>query len=282
MKKSVCLLIPNLTMQFTTDIIHAVQQYLRQKEVNLFISTTYDISEMEAQMIDAIVSKQFDGLIIFPVVYENFNKTLLNLVVRKYPIVFVGRNIPELKASCISCDHYVQTKAAMKFLIKEGHQRIGFITENAKSSYCYEERIRAYRHYMEQCRQPSALCEIDFFSDIENGATRHQIEKSIIRFLDENPRITALLTTTHAVATICDYFRENPKRFKHLTVMVFDRPEKFSVYEQQKWLFIDQQPYKMGLIAAEHIVDQIISHSPPQQIIIESKIIPINMDSALL
>lgn len=274
-KKSVALLIPNITSRFTMDIYHAIQDTLYQEGFNLFLSVTRDISDIEDQIIDSAVSKQFDGLIIFPVIKEELNKNLLNLVLKKYPIVFVGRTIPGVHTSYISCDHAAQTLEAMDYLYRQGHRRIGFITENAESAYCYTERIRAYRQFMEErCGHRPRLCEIDFFTGRETREAQRQIQENIQDYLEKNRAFTAYLTTNLAIAPLSRVLQARAG-LRRLQFMVFDQPEPYLSPDLGNWMVVDQEPEKQGRLAAQQLIDQIRRHSPPQQITTESRIVPV-------
>jgi len=270
-KKTVCFLTPNIKQRFPAALFEGIQKHFRTTGLNLFISATEDIAQMENQTIDLAIDKQFDGLIIFPVTHENFNKSLLNLIVKKYPIVLVGRNIQGLNASSICTDHYEQMQIAIEHMAEKKHLHIGFITEGADVSNCYNERISAYNQYIKQKKHRcSHFCEMDFFSDRGSDTAKYRIDSAVADFFKQNPEITALITTNLAVDSILSYFKNNEEQLQSLDVIIFDQPEFSYIPIPSHWRVVDQHPAKMGEVAAEIITDQITNHTPSRQIVLKS------------
>lgn len=274
-KYNVCLFIPNMTSKFILDISTDIMLYFNTVGVNLFIVVTSDSSQMEDEMIEIAIEKKFDGLIIFPVIHHEYNDSLLRLVLDKIPAIFIGRNLPGLNISSISCDHYLQTKKAMNFLLAKGHKEIGFITECAADALCYEHRIRAYRESILEIYNMNSLHlkEIEFFKDRNSDATTALITSEVETFLTKNPSITALITSNLALQFIYKYMRDNNFSMTRLEIMVFDMPEydNFSPYAPP--LIIDQHPSEMGHLAAKQLYELIMNNESKKEIVVDSRII---------
>ncbi|MHB1452670.1 MAG: GntR family transcriptional regulator [Saccharofermentanales bacterium] len=273
-KYNVCLFIPNMTSKFIMDIATDIMLYFSTVGTNVFIVVTSDNSQMEDELIEIAIKKQFDGLIIFPVIHHEYNDSLLRLVLDKIPAIFVGRNLPGLNISSISCDHYLQTKKAMNFLLAKGHKEIGFISECASDALCYEYRIRAYKESILEIYNMKSLHlqEIEFFRNEDFHAAMEQISREIESFFVQNPTITALILSNLALQPVYKYMRDNNFSLNRLEIMVFDLPEYSTFSPYPPPLIIDQHPSEMGHLAAKQLYEQIINNEAKKEIVVDSRI----------
>lgn len=272
---NVCLFIPNMTSKFILDISKEIMLFFDTVGVNLFIVLTNDISQTENELIEIAIEKKFDGLIIFPVIHHEYNGSLLRLVLDKIPAIFIGRNLPGLNISSISCDHYLQTKKAMDYLLSKNHKEIGFITECASDALCYEHRIRAYKDSVLGIYSTKYLHlqEIDFFKDRNSETMEAQITRKVEEFLDNNLHITALITSNLALQYIYKYMRDRNYSPNRIEIMAFDIPEYNNFSPYQPPLVIDQHPSEMGHLAAKQLYELLLNNESRKEIVVDSRII---------
>ena len=273
LKKTACLLAPELSRRFMMDIIAGIQEYFSGHDINLYLSVTENVVSTEEQAVDSALRRQFDGLLIFPVIHDHYNKALLNMMLINYPVVFVGRQIPGLNTSAVHCNHYEQMRDVMDFLFERGHSNIGFLTEKADIAYCYEERIFAYKEAAAtKGKRCINICELDFFSDSKTDAAQEYIRSQISQFFQEHRDITALVSSNHACAYIDQCAIEHRAWIEKMTLVIFDLPEKPILARAREMFFVNQHPCRLGYAAARQLHDQIVNHAPPRQVILHADI----------
>lgn len=273
-RKSVCILLPNSQFLFIRKIMLGLEECFAEKNITPFFTVTGDMADIEARLVDSAVGKLFDGMIIFPVVYEAYNKMLLNLITKKYPLLFIARNNISQNASSVCCDDFMMLKNTMEYLISQNHRQIGYIAESSAATEGYAERIRAYRQYIAKIPNGKPqLCEINFFKQ-RDSENEHQNTRGLISvFLKENPGLTAIILSNMALRDLEQCLREQQIPTENITLVVIDYPEDPLPTGFQDVLIIDQNPYLMGYQAAQQITEQILHSSPPKQTILESRLI---------
>ncbi|MFA5528876.1 MAG: GntR family transcriptional regulator [Peptostreptococcales bacterium] len=272
---SICLFLPHAGGNYFTEMIKGIQKFLKSMDADLYLTLTGNDSKIEEAMVYSALEKGFHGFLIFPVVYHTYNDALLRLVLRRFPIVFLGRTLPGLNISSVCCDHYTQAYNATETLIKDGHQDIGFISESGKSSISYDERFRGYSDCMHEYLSKNNIhkMEIEFFDDIPADELKIMIDNSIRRFFQIHKNITAIISTSNAFTSIYEYLENNNKGKNNIKIMTFDKPEINGSISNNSPMIVDQQPYQMGYTAAKELHALITSDSEIKHIRIEEKII---------
>lgn len=112
------MIIANVLHPFSTEIIRTIEDICEINDFQLFICNADDNSEKERKYIEILLSKQVDGLIIFPTPgnFDYYNQ----LKSQKIPIVFVDRRLEEdiyptflldnEKASEMVVNHFVENE----------------------------------------------------------------------------------------------------------------------------------------------------------------------------
>ena len=116
--KTIGVIIANVLHPFSTEIIRTIEDTCEANDFQLFICNADDNSDKERNYIEILLSKQVDGLIIFPTP-GNFNY-YNQLKSQKFPIVFVDRGTEENiyptfllnneKASEMVVNHFVENQ----------------------------------------------------------------------------------------------------------------------------------------------------------------------------
>ena len=272
-ESSVCLLIPHLGYKLVDDMINGIQPVLDTQGIKLYISLTGDSPTKEETFLQAALNRHFDGLLVFPVVHQTYNDNLLQLVLRQYPIVLIGRSLPGLNISSVICDHYKQAYHTTKHLIDQGHREIGFLSEAAATSPFYAERLLGYRTCILENFTYSFILqeEINFF---DNNCMEDSITNAILRLFSKNP--TAIITTNNAILRLYQMMEQYGRNIK---VATFDESYNTGMYPCPP-IIVHQNPIAIGTLAAEQLCKQMASHVSPQQILVDEMILdPIDKDT---
>ena len=127
-KKSytVGLIIPNISSPYFSGIAKVIDQRCGETGYTLIISDSNENQDKEIRIVNDLVSRGVDGIIIAPV--QESDKHIRELVEKKYPLVVIDRCFKRFKTnSVISNDEEIAYKT-VKYLANHGHRSIGFIT----------------------------------------------------------------------------------------------------------------------------------------------------------
>ncbi|MBB5335156.1 GntR family transcriptional regulator [Pectinatus brassicae] len=110
------------------DIIKGIDDALEKKKYFVQMSLTYNNMEKEANIINNLLSKNIEGLIIEPAKtgLPNMNGAIYDRIKQlEIPCVFLNTGYPDLGIPCVSMDDYACGKEAIEYLVKNGHKNIG-------------------------------------------------------------------------------------------------------------------------------------------------------------
>lgn len=109
-------------------IIKGIDDVLIKKNYFVQMSLTYNNMEREAEILNNLLAKNLDGLIIEPAKtgLPNINQTIYEQIIsRKIPCVLINAIYPNMSIPCVAMDDYACGKEAVECLVKNGHRKIG-------------------------------------------------------------------------------------------------------------------------------------------------------------
>jgi len=123
--KTVGLVITDNTNPFFSNVIKGIEDVLSQSGYNLILSNTDEIYVKEKKIIDMLIERRVDGILITPsqVKKDDF----LELSKAGIPCVLVGRHFEDLELDFVICDDKEGAFTAVDHLIRLGHKDILFI-----------------------------------------------------------------------------------------------------------------------------------------------------------
>lgn len=110
------------------DIIKGIDHVLIKNDYFVQLSLTYNNMEREASVLNNLLAKNIEGLIIEPAKtgLPNMNADIYDrLKQMAIPCVFINTTYPNMDIPCIAMDDYSCGKEAMEYLVKNGHKKIG-------------------------------------------------------------------------------------------------------------------------------------------------------------
>jgi LacI family transcriptional regulator len=203
-----------------------------------------------ADLIDALLNRQVDGLIITPT--EGNEEKIKSLVQREIPLVLIDRFLPEFNTNYVVLDNYNATYSATNCFIEKGHKKICIISYRSEMTHM-KERIRGYKEAMED----SGLSKEIQLKEVRYNHVKNDMETIIKELLLEN-KTEAILFATNALSINGLYaLRQNGVKIPDdLAVIGFDGHEVFDFF-QPPLSFIQQPLMDMGKEAVKILIDQI-------------------------
>ncbi|HMB94231.1 MAG TPA: LacI family DNA-binding transcriptional regulator [Rhodothermales bacterium] len=143
-EKSIGLVIKEVHNPYFADIIIGVQQAARAQGFNVLVVSSERDYKLEQQLVDLLVAKDVEGIIINPLFDEKADLShLFEIKRRNIPLVLI-ENVRGIQASMVDVDNVAASKEAVKHLIDRGHKRIVHFA-GPKYSMHSDERIEGVR-----------------------------------------------------------------------------------------------------------------------------------------
>lgn len=158
------LILSNITSPVTPAVVRTVQKIASEQHIDILIVSTEENKLTEKNAVNNFISKRVEGLIICPVLSENYDHLILAKNQANIPIIAIERTLPpELEIPCVSTNNYEICRAAVRHLIEHGRKRIGLIVMPVFGSNT-SERIRGYQDILQEHHlyDPELIRETDY------------------------------------------------------------------------------------------------------------------------
>lgn len=185
--------IPIFNNPFYTRVIAGVEVEVENYDYNLLFSTI-KLSDLESKEIPSIISQnKVDGLILAG---ADINKDMIRAVEKlKFPTVLVDNYLKSSIMDSIVSDNFHGAITAVKYLINNGHQKIGY-AGGPNYHPSFNERYRAFKMEMIE----NQLEIIEEYIKIQPKLNQEMGKELAKEFLREKELPTAIFAANDAIA----------------------------------------------------------------------------------
>jgi LacI family transcriptional regulator len=235
--------VPDVVDPFFAAIVRSIDEVAMSKGMSTLVTSLGDDPTTERDILEKLLGRQLTGMVLAPVSTDH---TWLQRWQEHTPIVFVDREPIGLSADSFTDDDEGGGHAAVMHLIERGHRRIAYVGDNP-ALVTEAARRRGYRRALAEHGirfDPELVVEQVVVRDAAREAVRH-------------------LKSLDAPATAI--FSSNARSSMPLTAALRDEPIAmvgFGDFPMADLLtpaltVIDQNPSRMGRLAAQRIYDRI-------------------------
>lgn len=188
---SLGLAISGISNPYFGDVIAAIETEAAARGYTLLLGDTHDEPQKELQMVEELVRRRVDGLLLAPSSGAR-DHALRYLATQSVPVVLVDRLLP-LELDQVGPENEEPTMRLVEHLAGLGHARIGFVA-GLEGLSTTEERVRGYRAGLQRSGLPvdEAL--------IAHGGSQHEPARAAThRLLELERPPTALVTGNNAM-----------------------------------------------------------------------------------
>lgn len=123
------LIVTDITNPFFGLIVSSIQKVAEENGYHILLGISNDKNKKEKKIVDYFVSRNVEGVIIVPTLdKENDLSHIYNLRHMDIPFVFVTTAYKGIEADCVMTDLGKGTYELTKYLLKNGHRKIFFIS----------------------------------------------------------------------------------------------------------------------------------------------------------
>jgi len=117
-----------LTGWFYSHVLEGVDEVAQASEHGVLIACSYGYPEKERRLIQMLLDKRVDGLVVAPADPEENKPFYEELLAMQIPVVLIDRYIPGLPLDFVATDNELGGYLATKHLLALGRRRIAFVS----------------------------------------------------------------------------------------------------------------------------------------------------------
>lgn len=133
--------VPGITNIFFPSIVEEINKNIIHEEFIISLFTTSGSPEDEKSVIENIISRRMDGILIIDPSIENIENGYLSEITRQIPSLIISGMTDYKGLNFISYNEETGTREALEYLSKLGHDNILFIRGDKSISYDLRENI---------------------------------------------------------------------------------------------------------------------------------------------
>ncbi len=142
--KSIGLIIKEIDNPYFAKVMKGVYDTCSEYGYSVLLGSSELSSDKESEIVDALMSKRVDGLLISPLQDAITNITYIaNLINNCFPLVILGK-IDSISANSVDIDNAKAAQDAVSYLIELGHSRIAYFAGPAHSGHA-QKRMEGYK-----------------------------------------------------------------------------------------------------------------------------------------
>jgi LacI family transcriptional regulator len=262
------LIVADINYRFTTGVTSAIEAEAKKKNYTVIFGSSDENSAKFSELVNVLVSRQVDGLILVPV--ENSEAQIKQLLQRKIPFVLIDRYFPGVEANLIAIDNFKAAYEAVKYLTRSDHRRIGFI--NYRSSLFHlQERNRGYVQALKDSKSKTSN---EYLKSIREKHLKEDLPAAINDLVSPPLSCDAIFFATDTLA-INGLKHINSLKLKipnDLSVLSFDEAEAFELFYCS--ITYNKQPLEeIGKLAVDTLIDLINDNKIITKVFLESNFV---------
>jgi LacI family transcriptional regulator len=127
-------------------LARAIEAVAADHGATLTVSLTHHDPDRERQVIESLLARRVDGLLLWP---TGNGGTFLQRLVRTVPVVCLDRPIDGVRTDAVFCDNEDGARDAVSTLLRDRHRRIAFVGDQPEL-FTQTERLQGYRSALAQ------------------------------------------------------------------------------------------------------------------------------------
>lgn len=262
------LLVADIANPFSSGLARIIEDEAEQHQYTVIFSSSDENARKSGQLIDTLLDRQVDGLIIAPPAFSEHQAIYLQE--QQVPFVLVDRYFPDIPTNYVALDNYGAALKGVEYLIRSGCRRIGMVTYDTELFHL-QERTRGYRAALQQYGLPAdeeLVKAVDIRLDIA------AIEQAIHTLLAGPAPVDGLLFGANNIALAgLRCISQLPVRVPgELSIVSFDETEALEFFPAP-FAYIKQPLAELGRLATRLLLECIEKRGHISQIKLEGELV---------
>lgn len=192
------LIVSDISNRFYARIARDLEDRAARQGYQLIICSTDEIVEKEQELIQMLLDRRVDGLIISS--SQDNAVTFNKLMDEKIPHVLIDRIFPEMRSPSVCVDNFQGARLATRHLITQGFQRIGILAITPDHISSVQSRIQGYRKAMEENALP---IQENWIMKVEFGNLDISLYQKLQRLQQDDQLPEAIFTLNNNLTSAC-------------------------------------------------------------------------------
>lgn len=188
------LIIPNISDSFYARIARRIERKARYSGYNVLYSSSGENQERETELIQTMLDRQVDGLIIAS--SQKNQDDIRRLKNNNFPFVLVDRHYPEIETNFVGVDNAGGIANMVDHLVRSGRKKIGFITLKCGLEVI-RERLEGYWQTMDKHELP---VQQGFVHEIDQDHIEDEMLQAIKSIVQFPTSVEGIVFSTHYLA----------------------------------------------------------------------------------
>ena len=188
------LIVPNIGDNYFARIARRIERKARRSGYNVVFSSTGESRERESELIQTMLSRGVDGLIIAS--SQMNQEDISSLKKNQFPFVLIDRYYPELETNYVGEDNEGGAFHATDQLVKMGRKRIGFVTLKTGLEVIHQ-RLAGYQLSMKENGLP---VEKHYIQEFDYEYSESDMLEGIKSMVQAPSNIEGIVFATHFLA----------------------------------------------------------------------------------
>ncbi|WP_315116310.1 LacI family DNA-binding transcriptional regulator [uncultured Clostridium sp.] len=133
--------VPGITNLFFPTIVESIESLTNKEGYSISLCNTGGDEGKERNLIEELMAKRVDGIIIIDPTVDNLNSGYLGNISKTLPLVIVNGCSDGYDCNFVSYDEKAGTMEAFRYLRNLGHEKIAFVRGSKSYSYDIKEKI---------------------------------------------------------------------------------------------------------------------------------------------
>ncbi len=188
-------LVGDVSAPFFGTMVKAIETIASEQERQLLIGSGYHDAVKERNAINLLLNSGCESLVIHSKGMSD--EELIQLATEIPGLVLINRIVPKIASRCIALDNYKGAYIATEYLIRNGHQHIGYLASSHNIDDAHDRKLG----YMDALRDNGITIHEEYIELAEPDELGG--EQGIINLLAKNTPITAIATYNDDMAAGC-------------------------------------------------------------------------------
>lgn len=239
------LIVSDISNPFYSKLARTVENFAYSSNYNLIICSSDEKPEKEEKLINILLNKNVDGLIISSTLYSP--DIFFELKERNFPFVLIDRHFNNDEFNYVGVDNIEGSFEGTSILAKHGYQNIGFVTLGPQHISSLNDRLEGYKLALKNNNQKIDNSLIKY---LPFEFTENHLKKAINDLMDQKADSIFFANNTLALKSLSIFKELNIKVPEEIAVISFDDTDVFK-YTQTPISAIKQPIEKICMYSFE-------------------------------
>ena len=259
------IVVADISNSFYAKMCRSIEDHANANGYNIIICSSDENPEKESELIQMLIDRQVDGLIISTT--QQNNNDIILLKKNNFPFVLIDRYVPMVETNSVTVDNLSGAQELVEHLIKLGNKRIGHLTISPSHLSTIKERTKGYK---EALKNNNIRFDKNLVREISFENIKEDVYREIKDLLSAPHSITSLFAVNNNIAVACiECLREMNIRIpQDVAVVSFDDIEAFKLC-YPPITAVAQPINEMGVAAVDIILNMINNEGaelPPKKV----------------